>query len=87
MFKLEITDDKGRKYRNLSEAFKPALDVIIDETAKQIERTLRSQQCPVHHRRPQITRRRTGDRVNFQYECCCERLKTMTDEAFRRATK
>jgi Arc/MetJ-type ribon-helix-helix transcriptional regulator len=87
MFKIEITDNRGRKYRNLSEAVKPALDEMIDGTASQIERTLRVQQCPVHHQRPQIKRRRTGDRINFQYECCCEQLKTMTDEAFKRATR
>ncbi len=87
MIKLEITDGKGRKYRNLNEAIKPTLDGMIDETSRRIERALQAQQCPVHHRRPQIKRHRTGDRINFQYECCCEQLKTMTDEAFRRATK
>ena len=87
MIKLEITDNKGRKYSNLSDAIKPALDGMIDETTRQIERALRAQQCPVHHQRPQIKRHRTGDRIDFQYECCCDQLKAMTDEALRHATK
>lgn len=87
MLKFEITDNRGHRYRNLSEAFRPALDGMIDETARQVERALRVQQCPVHHRRPQIKRRRTGNRVSFQYECCCDQLKVLTDEAFERVTK
>jgi hypothetical protein len=33
VLKIEITDGKGHKYRNLGEAIKPAVDGMIEETA------------------------------------------------------
>jgi|HubBroStandDraft_5_1064220.scaffolds.fasta_scaffold318116_2 hypothetical protein len=87
MLKIEITDGRGRKYRNLGEAIKPAFDGMIEETGKQVQRAIEAESCPEHHRRPRVTRRKTSSGFKYEYECCCDQLKSRADQAFRRALR
>jgi hypothetical protein len=85
MLKMEITGGKGRKYRNLGEAIKPAVDDMIEETGKRVQRAIEAQSCPEHHRRPRVTRHKTSSGLKYEYECCCDQLKSRADAAFKRA--
>ncbi len=87
MLKMEIADGKGRKYRNLGEAIKPAVDDMIEETGKRVQQAIEATYCPEHHRRPRVTRRKTSDGFKYEYECCCDQLKSRADAAFKRALR
>jgi hypothetical protein len=87
MLKMEITDGKGRKYRNLGEAIKPAVDDVIEETGKRVQRAIEAQSCPEHHRQPRVTRHKTSSGFKYEYECCCDQLKSRADAAFKRALR
>jgi hypothetical protein len=87
MLKLEITDGKGHKYRNLGEALKPAIDGMIEETGQRVQLAIEAQSCPEHNRRPRVTRRKTSSGFKYEYECCCDQLKSRADQAFKRALR
>lgn len=83
-FKLDFTDGNGRRVDSLAEAFEPAVTAMFNETFSKIERAIQAERCPVHDRRPTVTRRRKADRVVFEFEACCDEAKSRAEAAASR---
>jgi hypothetical protein len=87
MFKLEITGSDGRKYQDIGDMLEAEVDGMLEETYGAAERAIRAEQCPIHHQRPTVKRRKTIDGVVFEFECCCERLNADAKAAASRALR
>ncbi|HEV7944026.1 MAG TPA: hypothetical protein VGP17_14650 [Solirubrobacteraceae bacterium] len=71
-FKMETTEDKGRRFNDPADGLMSAVDEELDSIFKDAERAARRQICPVHHQRPSVKRRRAGANYELHIEACCE---------------
>jgi hypothetical protein len=71
---IEYTGDDGRKYESLAEMLQAEGSKLIDDTMTEVQRAIEAQRCPLHGRGPSATMTRSGDRISFEIEGCCDDL-------------
>jgi hypothetical protein len=75
---IKYTGSDGRSYPDAGSMIRAGVDKILEDKYATVERAVRQKTCPVHHRSASVRRSRSGDKISFHIEACCEQLR---DEA------
>ena len=84
---IKYTGSDGRSYPDAGSMFRAGMDKILADKYAEVERAIRQKTCPLHHRSASVRRTRSGDKVSFHIEACCEKLRDETQAAADRAFK
>lgn len=84
---IKYTGSDGRSYPDAGSMIRAGLDRVLSDKYAEIECAIRRPTCSVHHKKATVRRTRSGDKVRFQIEACCEQLKDQTEAAAARAFK
>jgi hypothetical protein len=84
---IKYTGSDGRSYPDAGSMLRAGVDKILENKYAAIERAIRGKACLVHHRKASVRRTRSGDKVSFNIEACCEQLRDQAQVAADRAFK
>jgi|HubBroStandDraft_6_1064221.scaffolds.fasta_scaffold05284_10 hypothetical protein len=84
---IKYTGSNGRSYPDMTSMIRAGFDEVLAEKYRVIEGAIRRPTCPVHRRKASVSRTRSGDRVSFRIEACCESLKDQAEAAADRALR
>lgn len=84
---IKYTSSDGRSYPDAGSMFRAGLDKILENKYTSIESAIRGKSCQVHHRKASVRRTRSGNKVSFNIEACCEQLRDQAQAAADRAFK
>jgi hypothetical protein len=84
---IKYAGSNGRSYPDMTSMIRAGFDEVLAEQYKAIEGAIRRPTCSVHHRKATVRRTRSGNRVRFQIEACCEHLKDQAETAASVALK
>jgi hypothetical protein len=69
---IEYRDTKGRKHNSLDSMVKAEMGTLVDEAARNIERAVRAQCCPVHGKAPSIAIAKGHEGFSYTIDGCCD---------------
>jgi hypothetical protein len=84
---IKYTGSDGRSYPDAGSMIRAGVDRILENKFAAVERAARQPTCAVHRRKASVRRTRSGDKVNFHIEACCDQLKDQAKAAADRAFK
>jgi hypothetical protein len=84
---IKYTGSDGRSYPDAGSMLRAGMDKILADKYAEVERAIRQKTCPVHHRSASVRRTRSGDKVSFHIEACCEQFRDETQVVAGRAFK
>lgn len=69
---IEYRDSKGRKHSSLESMVKAEMGKLVDEAARNIERAVRAQRCPIHGKAPSIAITKGREGLSYAIDGCCD---------------
>ena len=78
---IKYTGSDGRSYPDAGSMLRAGVDKILEDKFAAVERAVRQKKCPVHHRSASVQRTRSGDKVSFRIQACCEDLRDQAQAA------
>ncbi|MGO9761395.1 MAG: hypothetical protein ACLP1Q_09090 [Solirubrobacteraceae bacterium] len=84
---IKYTGNDGRSYPDMTSMLRAGFDEALAGTYAEVERAIRMPTCPIHHRKATVQRTRSGSKVQFRVEACCEQLKDEAEASAGRVMK
>jgi hypothetical protein len=81
--RIEYRDNKGRKHNSLDSMVKAEMDKLVNEAARNVERVVGAQRCPIHGKTPSISITKHREGFSYTIDGCCDELVRRAEAAIQ----